>query len=199
LLAKALDYIPKYCRIIRLERTIPTQEIEAGVKFTNLREFVEKKAEELGIKIQEIRYREVGHKLKKGIKVDLDHLKLCRLDYEASGGKEIFLSFEDDKNDILVAFLRLRIPSKPFREEITEKSALIRELHVYGPLVPVGEFNKKAFQHKGFGRKLLEEAEKIAREEFDKSKIVIISGTGIKKYYSQFGYFKDANYMSKFL
>lgn len=197
LLAKALAHIPKYCRIVRLERTIASQEIVAGVKFTNLREFVEKKTEELGIKIQEIRYREIGHKLKKGSKIDLDHVKLCRLDYDASEGKEIFLSFEDIKNDILIAFLRLRIPFNPFRKEITDKSALIRELHVYGPLVSVGNFDEKAFQHKGFGKKLLEEAEKIAKEEFDKNKIVIISGTGIREYYKQFGYKSDGSYVSK--
>lgn len=197
LLAKALAFIPKYCRIARLERTIASQEIVAGIKHTNLREFVEKKAEELGINIKEIRYREVGHKLKKGIKVDLDNIKLLRLDYEASGGKEIFLSFEDVKNDILIAFLRLRIPFKPFRKEITEKAALIRELHVYGPLVPVGSFDEKAFQHKGFGKRLLEEAEKIAKYEFDKNKIVIISGTGVKEYYYKLGYKPDGPYVSK--
>lgn len=197
LLAKALSYVPKYCRIVRLERTIASQEIVAGIKHTNLREFVEKKAEELGIKIQEIRYREVGHKLKKGIKVDFDHLKLLRQDYDASGGKEIFLSFEDTKNDILIAFLRLRIPFKPFRPEITEKSALVRELHVYGPLVPVGGFDEKAFQHRGFGKKLLEEAEKIAKEEFDKNKVVIISGVGVRQYYYQLGYRLDGAYVSK--
>ncbi len=197
LLTQAMKFIPKYCRIVRLERTIASQEIVAGVKFTNLREFVEKRAEKLGIKIQEIRYREVGHKFKKGIKIDWDHVKFLRLDYEASEGKEIFLSFEDVKNDILIAFLRLRIPSRPFRPEITNKSGLIRELHVYGPLVPVGQFKEEAFQHKGFGRKLLEEAERITKEESDKNKMVIISGTGIKQYYAKFGYFKNGTYVSK--
>jgi elongator complex protein 3 len=199
LLVKTMRIIPKYCRVVRLERTIATQEIEAGVKLTNLREFVEKEAEKQGIKIQEIRYREAGHKLKKGIKIDPSHVKLLRFDYDASGGKEIFLSFEDIKNDILIGFLRLRIPFKPFRSEITSKSALIRELHVYGPLVPVGEFEEEAFQHKGFGKKLLEEAERIAKKEFNKNKITVISGTGVRPYYMQFGYFKDKAYMSKIL
>ncbi|MFH8132267.1 MAG: tRNA uridine(34) 5-carboxymethylaminomethyl modification radical SAM/GNAT enzyme Elp3, partial [Candidatus Aenigmatarchaeota archaeon] len=199
LIARALKYIPKYCRIIRVQRDIPATHIVAGVKKSNLREFVEKRAEELGIKIKEIRYREVGHKLEKGVSIDFDKIKLCRLDYEASQGEEVFLSFEDIKNDILIAFLRLRIPFKPFRKEITEKTALVRELHVYGPLVPVGEFKEEAFQHKGFGRRLLEEAERIAKEEFDKNKIVVISGAGVKKYYYRLGYKQDGAYVSKLL
>ncbi|MEM7818803.1 MAG: tRNA uridine(34) 5-carboxymethylaminomethyl modification radical SAM/GNAT enzyme Elp3 [Candidatus Aenigmatarchaeota archaeon] len=199
LIARALKYIPKYCRIIRVQRDIPASHIVAGVKKSNLREFVEKRAEELGISIKEIRYREVGHKLEKGVKIDFNKIKLCRFDYLASKGKEIFLSFEDIKNDVLIAFLRLRIPFKPFRKEITEKTALVRELHVYGPLVPVGEFKKGAFQHKGFGRRLLEEAERIAKEEFDKKKIVVISGAGVKKYYYKLGYKKEGAYVSKLL
>ncbi|MEM7825703.1 MAG: tRNA uridine(34) 5-carboxymethylaminomethyl modification radical SAM/GNAT enzyme Elp3, partial [Candidatus Aenigmatarchaeota archaeon] len=70
LIAKALKYIPKYCRIIRVQRDIPATHIVAGVRKSNLRELVEKRAEELGIKIKEIRYREVGHKLEKGVKID---------------------------------------------------------------------------------------------------------------------------------
>jgi elongator complex protein 3 len=193
LLAEALKYIPKYCRVIRVQRDIPADQIVAGVKKSNLRELVERRAEKLGTNIQEIRYREVGHKLGE---IDFDHVKLCRMDYDASHGKEIFLSFEDVKNDVVIAFLRLRMPFKPFRKEITDRTALIRELHVYGPLVPVGEFKKDAYQHKGFGRKLLEEAERIA-QQFDKNKIVIISGVGIRNYYYQFSYSPDRPYVSK--
>ncbi|MCS7105737.1 MAG: tRNA uridine(34) 5-carboxymethylaminomethyl modification radical SAM/GNAT enzyme Elp3 [Candidatus Aenigmarchaeota archaeon] len=199
LIARALEYIPKYCRVIRVQRDIPASHIVAGVKKSNLREFVERRAEELGISIKEIRYREVGHKLEKGVKVDFEKIKLCRVDYEASGGDEIFLSFEDVKNDVLIAFLRLRIPFKPFRKEITEKTALVRELHVYGPLVPVDKFKEEAFQHKGFGKKLLEEAEKISKEEFDKNKIVVISGAGVKRYYYKLGYKQEGAYVSKLL
>ncbi len=195
LLAEALKYIPKYCRVIRVQRDIPADQIIAGVKKSNLRELVEKRAEQLGTKIQEIRYREVGHRLSEGA-IDFDHVKLCRMEYDASHGNEVFLSFEDVKNDVVIAFLRLRMPYKPFRKEITDRTALIRELHVYGPLVPVGEFKKEAYQHKGFGRKLLEEAERIA-QEFGKNKIVIISGVGIRNYYYQFGYSPDGPYVSK--
>jgi len=199
ILVKAMKYIPKYCRIIRVQRDIPANQIEAGVKKSNLRELVEQKAKKLGIKIKEIRYREVGHAVERGVKVDFDSVKIKRIDYNSSGGKEIFLSFEDAKHDVLVAFLRLRIPFKPFRPEITNHTALIRELHVYGPLVPVGEHITEAFQHKGFGRRLLEKAEKIAREEFDAKKMVIMSGVGMRGYYYRFGYMRDGPYVSKIL
>ena len=199
LIAKAMAYIPKYCRVIRVQRDISANQIEAGVKKSNLRELVEQRARKLGIRIQDIRYREVGHAVERGIKVDYNNVKMKRLDYDASDGKEIFLSFEDAKHDILIAFLRLRIPSKPFRPEITGNTALIRELHVYGPLVPVGKHVEEAYQHKGFGKKLLEKAEKIAAEEFGAKKIVIISGVGIRGYYYRFGYLQDGPYVSKIL
>ncbi len=199
LLSESMKYIPKYCRIIRVQRDIPTTEVEAGIKKSNLRELVEKECEKKKIRIKEIRYREVGHKMRKNIFLDLDKIKLSRLNYDASNGKEIFLSFEDEKNDILIGFIRLRIPSSPFRPEIDEKTGLIRELHVYGPTVPIGKFKQKAWQHKGFGRKLLKEAERIAEEEFDIKKMVVISGVGVRKYYYRFGYKINGPYVSKLL
>jgi elongator complex protein 3 len=197
LLSEAMMYIPKYCRVIRVQRDIPSNKIVAGIKKSNLRELVERECERKGIKIQEIRYREVGHKLEKGILPDLNSIKLCRLDYDASKGKEIFLSFEDVKNDILIGFLRLRIPYNPFRNEIDEKTGLVRELHVYGQTVPIGLTKQQAWQHKGFGNRLLKESEGIAREEFDMKKMVVISGIGTRKYYEKFGYKKDGPFVSK--
>jgi elongator complex protein 3 len=197
LLSEAMGYIPKYCRVIRVQRDIPSDKIIAGIKKSNLRELVEKECERKRIKIQEIRYREVGHKLEKGILPDSNSVKLCRLDYDASNGKEIFLSFEDVKNDVLIGFLRLRVPYKPFRNEIDGKTGLVRELHVYGQTVPIGLIKKQAWQHKGFGNKLLKESERIAREEFNMRKMVVISGIGTRKYYEKFGYKKDGPFVSK--
>ena len=198
LLAEILKYVPKYCRINRMQRDISAHEIVAGVKKSNLRELVEAKAEKM-TKIKEIRYREVGHKLLKGIEVEPDKIKMLRMDYDTLGGKEIFLSFEDTKNDILIGLCRMRIPFKPFRPEATDKSAIIRALYVYGPIVPVGFHEKNAWQHKGFGEKLLEEAERIAKEEFGKNKIVILSGIGVRNYYRKFGYRLDGRYVSKII
>ena len=199
LISQAMKYIPKYCRVIRVQRDIPSDKVVVGIKKSNLRELVEKECESKGIKIQEIRYREVGHKLERGPLPDLDSVKLCRLDYDASNGKEIFLSFEDIKNDVLIGFLRLRIPFKPFRSEIDNRTGLVRELHVYGPTVPIGITKERAWQHKGFGKKLLEESEKIAKEDFDMKKIVVISGVGTRQYYKKFGYKKNGLFVSKLL
>jgi len=197
LISKVMKYIPKYCRVIRVQRDIPSNKIVAEIKKSNLRELIEKECERKKIKIQEIRYREVGHKLEKGILPDIDSVKLCRLDYDASKGKEIFLSFEDLKNDILIGFLRLRIPYKPFRTEIDKNTGLIREVHVYGPTVPIGLIKKDAWQHKGFGKKLLNEAEKIAKDEFDLKKLIVISGVGTRNYYKKLKFKKDGVYVSK--
>ena len=197
LISESMKYIPKYCRIIRVQRDIPSNKIVAGIKTSNLRELVEKECERKGIKIEEIRYREVGHKIKRGVMPDLNSVKLCRFNYDASKGKEIFLSFEDVRNDILIGFLRLRVPYKSFRPEIDENTGLIRELHVYGPTVPIGLTKKDAWQHRGFGKKLLNEAESIAKNEFDLKKIVVISGVGVRNYYKRLGFKRDGVYVSK--
>ncbi|MCX6821772.1 MAG: GNAT family N-acetyltransferase, partial [Candidatus Aenigmarchaeota archaeon] len=197
LISEAMSYIPRYCRVIRVQRDISSNKIIVGIKKSNLRELVEKECDRKGIKIQEIRYREVGHKIEKGILPDIDSVKLRRLDYDASNGKEIFLSFEDVKNAILIGFLRLRIPYKPFRNEIDEKTGLVRELHVFGQTVPIGSIKQHAWQHKGFGNSLLKESERIVKEEFDINKMVVISGIGTRKYYAKFGYKKDGPFVSK--
>ena len=197
LISKAMKYIPKYCRIIRVQRDIPNDKITDGVMKSNLRELVEKECEKNKLRIQEIRYREVGHKLKKD--VVMDKIKLLRMDYDASDGKEIFLSFEDVENDVIFGFIRLRIPNKPFLKEINDKTGIIRELHVYGSAVNIGEKKEGAWQHRGFGKKLLGEAEKIAKEEFKMKKMVVISGVGVKEYYRKLGYELDGSYMLKVL
>jgi elongator complex protein 3 len=119
--------------------------------------------------------------------------------YEASEGTELFISFEDITREILIGYLRLRIPSEKAHRSELVSSAIIRELHVYGPLVPVGKHMLKAWQHKGYGEALLEEAERISREEYNKRKIVVISALGTKAYYKRFGYDYDGVYMSHML
>ncbi|MBL7100364.1 MAG: tRNA uridine(34) 5-carboxymethylaminomethyl modification radical SAM/GNAT enzyme Elp3 [Nanoarchaeota archaeon] len=183
-------YIPKFCRVLRIQRDIPTKVTEAGVDITNLRQKIHEVMEKKNIKCKCIRCREPRDK-----KVDFKNVKLLRFDYEASNGKEIFLSFEDVKNDILLGFCRLRKPYKSFRKEINADSVGIRELHVYGEAIPIGNIGR--IQHKGYGKKLLSEAERIAKREFKAKKILVISGIGVKGYYSKLGYKKDGLYMSK--
>jgi len=113
----------------------------------------------------------------------------------------VFLSFEDKKSNALFGFCRLRIPFKPFRKEITPKTALLRELHVYSKALELSlKPSNGEFQHRGFGQKLVLEAERIAREEFDCNKIVVIAGIGVKQYYREkIGYANEGVYVSKSL
>lgn len=191
IIAEAKKSIPKFCRILRIQRDIPTKVTESGVNITNLRQKVQEFMQENNIRCECIRCREPRNR-----KIDYDSVKLLRYDYNASDGKEVFLSFEDTKNDILLGFCRLRKPSRPFRKEITANSVGIRELHVYGEATPIS-VEGKSVQHKGYGKRLLEEAERIAREEFKARKILIISGVGVREYFSSLNYRRDGVYMSK--
>lgn len=190
IIVRAKKYIPKWCRVMRVQRDIPKQAISAGVNMTNLRQLIEKKLKEAKLKCKCIRCREPKNK-----KINLEKIKLLREDYETLGGREIFLSFEETEQDLLLGFCRLRIVKESFRKEITKKSAGIRELHVYGMLAGLGEKGK--IQHTGLGKKLLKEAERIAREEFCCEKMIVISGVGVREYYYKQGYVLDGTYVSK--
>lgn len=200
IIAEVKRFIPKWVRIMRIQRDIPAKMIVDGVRKSNLRELVLAEVKRQGFSCKCIRCREVGLKqIKEKIRFRPDGIGLNRINYDASEGKEIFLSFDEVSCDALVGFLRLRIPSdKAHRPEVMAKdAALIRELHVYGPVVPVGEKEDSSWQHKGFGRALMEEAERIAAEEFDAKKIVVISALGTKEYYRKLGYESDGPYVSK--
>jgi elongator complex protein 3 len=190
LIADAKRYFPKWVRVMRIQRDIPSPLILAGVKHSNLRQLIADEMARKKIKCRCVRCREIRARRPK-------KAELTREDYKASGGNEIFLSFEDTKQDALLALLRLRIPSKPFRPEIDEDTAGIRELHVYGPLVKIGAKPKWEPQHRGLGEKLLREAERIAADEFGKEKMAICSGVGVREYYRKFGYRLEGPYMSK--
>jgi elongator complex protein 3 len=190
-IAKIKAITPPWIRIMRMQRDIPVQHIKAGVSKGNLRQLVKEKMKESRIECNCIRCREVGQPI-------MHEIKLCERKYEASGGLEYFISYEDAQRHILIGFIRLRIPSNNFhRPEINDKTALIRELHVYGEMVPVGSKQKKAWQHKGWGEKLIKEAEKIASESHDIKKMIIMSALGTKKYYQKLDYKKDGAYVSR--
>ncbi|NQV12897.1 MAG: tRNA uridine(34) 5-carboxymethylaminomethyl modification radical SAM/GNAT enzyme Elp3 [Parcubacteria group bacterium] len=197
LLAKIKTIVPLYVRIMRLGRDIPAGNIIAGNKISNIRQDVQAKMAAEKVKCRCIRCREI-----KGQDYQPGNIKLTRHDYAASGGKEIFLSFEDGKNDKILAFLRLRIPSQHFSGKkhflpVLENTAIIREVHSYGQLIPVNTKQKGAVQHSGLGKKLVREAEKIARQEFGLSKIAVISGVGVRDYYRKSGYRLQEEYMTK--
>lgn len=202
LIVEVKRLIPSWVRVMRVQRDIPAQLIVAGVKHSNLRQLVQQKLFEQGVRCGCIRCREVGHRMVfDGIKPNPENIKVLTTKYEASEGEEIFISAEDVENNVLIGYLRLRIPSaKAHRPEVkAEPCSIVRELHVYGPLVPVGKRLAKAWQHKGYGAILLAEAERITREEYDRKRILVISALGTKQYYKRFGYDYDGVYMSKTL
>jgi elongator complex protein 3 len=199
-IAEIKKFIPPWVRVMRVQRDIPSHLILAGVKKSNLRQLANDHLHAEGGKCQCIRCREVGHRMQiDHVKPDLEKVKIQSICYDASEGKEIFISAEDSVNQVLLGYLRLRVPSaKAHRPEITaEPSAIVRELHVYGPLVPVGKHSAAAWQHKGFGADLLKEAERMARVDFGLKKLLVISALGTRRYYMRFGYERDGVYVSK--
>jgi elongator complex protein 3 len=197
LLAKIKKDLPYHVRVTRLIRDIPSTSIVAGNRITNLRQELLLKAKKENWQCRCIRCREIRN----GAQIKEKDLRLFREDYEASGGKEIFLTFEDKNRKFLYSMLRLRINSDKsgkdhFIPELRD-AAVIREIHTYGKLVPVKTRSKEFHQHVGLGKRLLREAEKIAGEEFSVKKIAVISGIGVRNYYRGSGYKLEGSYMTK--
>ncbi|MEM3374641.1 MAG: tRNA uridine(34) 5-carboxymethylaminomethyl modification radical SAM/GNAT enzyme Elp3 [Candidatus Woesearchaeota archaeon] len=189
-------HIPHWIRIMRVQRDIPSNITDAGVDKTNLRQYVEKKLHEKNINCKCIRCREAGLLSLKGEKFKPDNYEIFVEKYEASKGVEFFISAETKDRKALFGYCRLRFPSQFLRKEITKESALIRELHVVGSLTGIGEEGE--IQHKGLGKKLLQKAEQIAKEN-GKNKIVVISGIGVRNYYRKLGYEREEVYMVKLI
>ncbi len=185
--------VPRWIRIMRVQREISSDEIISGPKLGNLRQLVQKNLKKQGFSCKCIRCREAG--LSKN-SIDSE-LKLNREDYLSSDGSEVFLSF-DDSSDSVYGFLRLRHPSnKAHRREVFHDSCIVRELHVYGKSLKIGERSKDDIQHSGLGKRLMSEAERIAKEEFDSKKLLVISAVGTREYYQKLGYSLSGPYMVK--
>ena len=201
LVARILALIPPWTRIYRVQRDIPMPLVTAGVENGNLRELALARMKDFGTTCRDVRTREVGVNEVKN-KIRPEQVELVRRDYVANGGWETFLAYEDPTQDILIALLRLRKCSKEttFRPELVgQQTSLVRELHVYGSAVPVHARDPKKFQHQGYGTLLMEEAERIARDEHRSQKMAVISGVGVRGYYRRLGYWLDGPYMSKML
>ena len=199
IIARIKEFIPEWVRIQRIQRDIPVKLIEDGVDKSNLRQIVQNNLKELGRSCNCIRCREVGISTLKGEKVDLESIEFAHMTYEASQGREHFLTFQD-KNDILIAYCRLREPSSSaHREEISSQPCMVvRELKVAGDMVPIGKSADFKWQHKGYGAKLLKNCENIAKEaQIDR--ILVTSGVGTRDYYRRFGYESAGPYMAKTL
>ncbi|MFH1424090.1 MAG: tRNA uridine(34) 5-carboxymethylaminomethyl modification radical SAM/GNAT enzyme Elp3 [archaeon] len=188
LVSKIKQIIPPWIRIMRVQRDIPANLIAEGVKKSNLRQLATANC-------KCIRCREVGHN-----KLKPENIEIKVQKYNASGGVEYFISAEDFEKGVLVGYLRLR---KTQTHDVGRASRyrssaptrwLVRELHVYGVEVPIGEDEATAYQHKGWGKKLLQKAEEIADE-----KLYVLSGIGAKEYYRNRGYKDDGVYVVRYL
>ncbi|MCK4453889.1 tRNA uridine(34) 5-carboxymethylaminomethyl modification radical SAM/GNAT enzyme Elp3 [Candidatus Parcubacteria bacterium] len=214
LLIQIKEILPYWVRTARLFRDIPAYHIESGSKISNLRQVVQKEMKKRGSTCHCIRCREVKEKYNPKEKI-----YLFSQDYEASNSKEIFLSFENKNRTKLYSLLRLRIPLQSSTETrpraprpgvgsrysilALKNSAIIRELHTYGQMIPIyrgsTSIDLMAAQHKGLGKKLIREAEKITKEKFKLSKITVISGIGVRDFFRKAGYKLKDTYMVKFL
>lgn len=202
---RAKTKIPRYCRISRLIRDIPSTSIIAGNAMTNLRQVIQKRMREEGLSCACLRCREIGRAGEHDPSLMKAAPKLFDDVYEASEGEEHFLSFEDGKRRVVFAFCRLRLPSMDPQGEVKEMTelmpeirgaAFIRELHTYGHLVPIDKRDPKAAQHKGLGKKLMARAERIAKTA-GYEKMAVISGVGVRAYYRKLGYQLQGTYMVK--
>jgi len=186
LVAYAKSLIPEFTRLQRIQRDIPAKLIVAGSKHSNFRQLAQNRLKAQGKRCRCIRCREIGRL------PSLAESAIRVLEYDACGGKEYFISAVSD--DSLIGFARLRFPSMVYRPEL-EGAALLRELHVYGSLVPVGTDAEDAeWQHRNYGRVLIARAEEIASGAGFKS-LAIMSGIGVRPYYRKLGYERRGPYM----
>jgi len=192
LLLNLKQIIPRYVRISRLIRDIPATSITSGCKTTNLRQLLQNELKRKNLSCQCIRCREI-----KTEQFNAKKIKFSQLKFEASAGQEFFLSLNTE-NDKLIALLRLRINALKNKAvfKCLQKAALIRELHTYGTIVPIGKKSTNTSQHRGFGKMLLKKAEEIALKNNFK-KIAVISGIGVKNFWRENGFQDDGYYLVK--
>jgi elongator complex protein 3 len=193
LIADIKPGIPRYCRVNRVIRDIPSTNVVEGNKRTSLRQDIHDEMKRRGTRCQCVRCREV-----KGRTVDLSLLKLNDLIYPSDKAEEHFISYEtpDDK---LAGFVRLSLPERDSPQtSLTdlEGAALIREVHVYGQSLAVGAEKEGAAQHAGLGTRLLQEAETIAKEH-GFTRLAVISAIGTRKYYLERGFERGELYLVK--
>lgn len=191
LISDIKKYIPKYCRVERVIRDIPATEIvEGGAAVSNLRQEIEQELNKRGYKCQCIRCSEIKrHQPKTDAKIFIEK-------YLASDGDEYFISFETIDRKYLYAFCRLRLINSVTKVTAINKSAIIREIHVYGPTVSIGMREKHSHQHKGIGKRLLDSAEEITKKSGFK-KISVIAGVGVRGYFEKHGFKLKQSYMVK--
>lgn len=195
LLKTILPLTPRYCRLTRVVRDIPSGEIVAGNRKTNLRQLVQQEMDKENIKVEDIRSREIRDK-----KVTEEMLEMEEIEYDTTVSKEYFISYKTKDEDKICGFLRLSLPkgrykNKHFLDEL-EGCAIIREVHVYGKVLGLGKNSNGESQHLGLGKSLIKEAEKISKN-YGFKKISVISAIGTREYYKKRGFENKNLYMHK--
>ena len=192
LLAEIKPSTPRYCRINRIIRDIPSPNVVEGSRNTSLRQDVARAMKQHGTFCQCIRCREI-----RGSQLDLSSLQMHDLVYHATNAEEHFISF-DSPEDRLAGFLRLSLPDvdNVLRIPDLDGAAIIREVHVFGQSLEVGSERSGAAQHSGLGKRLIEKAESISRERGFK-RMAVISAIGTRGYYQQRGFTEGELYMVK--
>jgi len=189
------EIIPPHVRVKRVMRDIPSTEVDAGPQLTNMRQMALQELDEEGERCRCIRCREIGHvKQKHGI--EPENVEMMERTYDASGGKEFFISFEDPDKDIILGFVRLRAPEQSFRDEINDDTLIVRQLKVLGSATDIGKQGET--QHQGYGKRLMKAAEKKA-SELGREKVAVISAVGTREYYRKLDYELEGAYMVKHL
>jgi elongator complex protein 3 len=195
LIASIKPTIPRYCRVNRVIRDIPSTNVVEGNRRTSLRQDVHEEMSRRGTRCQCVRCREV-----RGKTVNADSLVLDDLTYEAHSAEEHFISFVTS-DDRLAGFVRLSLPAEHAPDTKLadlDKAAVIREVHVYGQSLPVGTEQMGAAQHTGLGTRLLLEAERVAKSK-GYARMAVISAIGTRGYYLERGFERGAYYLVKSL
>ena len=201
LIAQLKTIVPEWVRIQRIQRDVPSQYIDAGVDKSNLRQYVDAEMKKFGLKCRCIRCREIGQKsIREDIEIDENNICIKTIYYDASGGEEIFISLIEKNQDALIGYLRLRNIINSHRYELLKKPCMIiRELKIVGRELPIGGKSSSAMQHKGYGKDLMKEVERICLEEYNKKELFVLSGVGVKEYYRKLGFKDNGVYLSKTL
>ncbi len=187
LVARVKALVPPWCRIQRVQREIGAPYIDGGPTKGDLRVLARDRLRREGKSCRCVRCREVGFR---GTEPRPEAVTLLREDYESSGGHEVFLSLEDPDRQALVAYVRLRIDAA---------GGTVRELKAFGRMVPFHEHPGGRWQHRGFGKRLMEEAETLARDEFHVERMRVTAGVGVRGYYRSLGYRLEKPYMVRVL
>ena len=191
LFTEILPLTPRYNRLTRIVRDIPSNEILAGNKSSNFRQIAEEEIKKRGKRIEDIREREI-----KDESITWDDIELETIKYDTSVSKEYFISYKTKETDKICSFLRLSIPKKEGYIDEIKDSSMIREVHVYGTVVNIGKDSSGESQHLGLGKKMIEIAQEISLREGFK-KISVITAIGTREYYKKRGFTNINLYMTK--